>query len=66
MSKSMLEYLASLRQHGCTPQNIGEVTIGRTVYAAGSFDDPRNGNRTDAGIIAGELPAQFSYGLLHL
>lgn len=37
MSKSMLEYLASLRAHGCTPQNIGDVTIGRTVYAAGSF-----------------------------
>ena len=33
----MLEYLASLRQHGCSPQNIGTVTIGRTVYAAGSF-----------------------------
>lgn len=42
---SMLEYLASLRQYGCTPQNIGDVTIGRTVYAAGSFDDPRNGKR---------------------
>jgi hypothetical protein len=35
--RSMLEYLASLRQHDCTPQDIGEITIGRTVYAAGSF-----------------------------
>lgn len=39
MSKSVLEYLASLRQNGCTPENIGEVTIGRTVYAAGSFNN---------------------------
>lgn len=35
--RSMLEYLASLRQHDCTPLDIGEITIGRTVYSAGSF-----------------------------
>jgi hypothetical protein len=38
--KSMLEYLASLRQYGHTPEYIGEVTIGRTVYAAGRFVSP--------------------------
>jgi hypothetical protein len=31
---SMLEYLASLRQYGHKPLQLGEVTIGKTVYAA--------------------------------
>lgn len=37
---SMLEYLASLRQYGHKPEYIGDVTIGRTVYAAGRFVSP--------------------------
>lgn len=36
----MLEYLASLRKYGHTPECIGDVTIGRTVYAAGRFVSP--------------------------
>lgn len=37
---SMIEYLASLRRYGHTPESIGDVTIGRTVYAAGCFVSP--------------------------
>lgn len=40
LMRSMLEYLASLRQYGHTPEYIGDVTIGRTVYAAGRFVSP--------------------------
>lgn len=40
MTTSMLEYLASLRKHGHTPESIGTAQIGRTVYAAGSFITP--------------------------
>jgi hypothetical protein len=40
MSKSTLEYLASLRKHGHIPEYIGHVTIGRTVYSAGRFVTP--------------------------
>lgn len=40
MKLSMLEYLASLRQYGHTPTYLGDVTIGRTVYAAGQFISP--------------------------
>ena len=40
MNISMLEYLASIRKHGHTPEAIGDVTIGRTVYAAGRFVSP--------------------------
>jgi len=45
MTISMLEYLAGLRRHGSEPLNIGEATIGRTVYAAGSFRNPRGATR---------------------
>lgn len=40
MIKSTLEYLAGLRQYGHTPEYIGYVTIGRTVYSAGRFVSP--------------------------
>lgn len=40
MKLSMLEYLASLRQYGHTPTYLGDITIGRTVYAAGQFISP--------------------------
>lgn len=40
MPTSILEYLASLRQHGHVPQQIGNAQIGRTLYAVGSFLTP--------------------------
>ena len=37
---SMLEYLASLRQHDHAPLQLGEVHLGKTLYIAGMFMTP--------------------------
>lgn len=44
MATSILEYLAGLRRYGHIPQMIGEATIGKTVYAVGSWRDADTGN----------------------
>ena len=62
----MLEYLASLRRYGHTPEYIGDVTIGRTVYAAGRFVSPERdapaGSRAAA--EGRKIPAETRIALL--
>jgi hypothetical protein len=66
MTKSMLEYLAGLRRYGHTPEYIGEVTIGRTVYAAGRFVSPEReapaGSR--AALEGRSIPAETRIALM--